>query len=337
VAATSACNAWAVGFYRNVGGHSRPLVEHWNGEAWKVQQSAEPSKGETILSGVAAVSASDAWAVGSVPHPQGVMVEHWNGKAWTVQQSPPLDGELFGVGAVSASDAWMVGEDYNGNNVQTLVEHWNGKAWEMQPSPSPSGSNPYSTNFLEGVAAVSASDAWAVGYYNNGTDVPLVEHWNGKAWKVQPSPNLDGAALSAVVAVSASDAWAVGSYDNGSGEPQTLVEHWNGKAWKVQPSPDPGGSTQLNALSGVAAASASDAWAVGNYNKGGNGRTLVEHWNGKAWTVQPSPDPGGSTHFNGLSGVAAVSTSDAWAVGSYYNGTKDKTLVARWNGKAWQR
>ena len=95
VAATSACNAWAVGYYENVGGHSRPLVERWNGKAWKVQKSAEPSKGDTMLLGVAALSASDAWAVGSVPHPQGVMVEHWNGTAWTVQPTSPLDGDAL--------------------------------------------------------------------------------------------------------------------------------------------------------------------------------------------------------------------------------------------------
>ena len=53
--------------------------------------------------------------------------------------------------------------------------------------------------------------------------------------------------------------------------------------------------------------------------------------------MQTSPNPGGSSAFNELFGVAAVSASDAWAVGSYYNGTKEKTLVERWNGKAWQR
>ena len=203
--------------------------------------------------------------------------------------------------------------------------------------PQPSGSNPYSYDYLEGVAAVSASDAWAVGYNNNGIDVPLVEHWKGKVWKVQKSPNLNDAGLSSVTAVSASDAWAVGSYDNSSGEPQTLVEHWNGKAWTVQPSPDPGGSTQSNGLSGVAAMSASDAWAVGNYNKGTVRKMLVEHWNGKTWKVQPSPSPSGSGTYPSLSGVAVVSASDVWAVGSYSKGSNEKTWVERWNGKAWQR
>ena len=109
---------------------------------------------------------------------------------------------------------------------------------------------------------MSASDAWAVGYYDNGTDEQtLIEHWNGTAWKVQPSPNLDGAELSAVVRGVRER--RLGSGSTTARRAETLIEHWNGTAWKVQPSPDPGGSTQRNELSGVAAASASDAWAVG--------------------------------------------------------------------------
>ena len=71
---------------------------------------------------------------------------------------------------MSASDAWMVGEDYNGNNVQTLVEHWNGKAWKVQPSPNPG--SPRTDRELDGVAATSSTNAWAAGFYNNGTDEP---------------------------------------------------------------------------------------------------------------------------------------------------------------------
>ncbi|HEY3944867.1 MAG TPA: hypothetical protein VGL78_06555 [Solirubrobacteraceae bacterium] len=129
VAATSPCNAWAVGDYENTGGRYRPLVERWNGKAWTVQKSAEPSKGDTMLLGVAALSAGDARAVGSVPHPQGVMIEHWNGTAWTVQPTSPLDGTLFGDAAVSPSDAWAVGSYFKGSNEKTWVERWNGKAW----------------------------------------------------------------------------------------------------------------------------------------------------------------------------------------------------------------
>jgi hypothetical protein len=37
-----------------------------------------------------------------------------------------------------------------------------------------------------GVAATSASDAWAVGSFNLAGDVWIV-HWNGTAWKAVPS------------------------------------------------------------------------------------------------------------------------------------------------------
>jgi hypothetical protein len=170
-------------------------------------------------------------------------------------------------------------------------------------------------NELLGVAGTSSRNAWAVGYYINGTGVrTLIEHWNGKAWKVQASPINGGSSdsqLFGVAAASSSNAWAVGDYGA-----QTLVEHWNGKAWKVQASPNPRVfQDESSQLSGVAATSSTNAWAVGYYQDrtGYNTQTLVEHWNGRAWKVQASPNPRGDRHFNQLGGVAATSSTNAWA------------------------
>jgi hypothetical protein len=185
-------------------------------------------------------------------------------------------------------------------------------SWSVQPSPNVSTFN----NFLAGVAATSASNAWAVGSYQNGTapDRTLIEHWNGQAWAIQPSPNASslGNNLTHVAAASAANAWAVGYFFQGSGI-RTLIEHWNGQRWAVQPSPNPG---TVNQLYGVAATSAINAWAVGSYQTGtAPARTLIEHWNGRRWAIQPSPNPG--TSGNDLSSVAATSAANAWAVGSY--------------------
>jgi hypothetical protein len=65
---------------------------------------------------------------------------------------------------------------------RTLVQHWNGTTWDVVPSPSPSASQ----DELLGVAMLSSSYAWAVGYQGDKT---LIERWNGTAWTVQPSPN----------------------------------------------------------------------------------------------------------------------------------------------------
>ena len=214
------------------------------------------------------------------------------------------------------------------------------EGWTVQKSPDRGGSN--GEDFLNGVAATSPSDAWAVGYYANGSaeNHTLIEHWNGNAWRVQnsPSPGVSGfdvPSLNSVAATSRFNAWAVGYYHNAV-TARTLVEHWNGKAWKVQKSPDPGGSSNDNHLQGVAATSATNAWVVGSYYNGTAYQTLVEHWNGKAWKVQKSPDPGGSSEHNFLQSVAATSATNAWAVGYYYNGTAYQTLVEHWNGKAWK-
>src|SRR5579864_5986490 len=59
--------------------------------------------------------------------------------------------------------------------------------WSGVPSPN---SSQYS-NFLNGVAVISANDIWAVGNHDTGFDNitnTLTEHWNGQKWSVIPSP-----------------------------------------------------------------------------------------------------------------------------------------------------
>jgi hypothetical protein len=82
-------------------------------------------------------------------------------------------------------------------------------------------------------------------------------------------------------------------------------------------------------LNGVAATSAGNAWAVGS----AGGKTLIERWNGTAWTQVPSPGPAGSV----LKGVTATSATSAWAVGAAGPAGSSKTLTLRWDGAAWKQ
>jgi hypothetical protein len=112
-----------------------------------------------------------------------------------------------------------------------------------------------------------------------------------------------------------------------------VTERWNGTAWKQVPSPTPGGGTLLT---GVAAVSASSAWAVGETGSGdGPTKTLTLRWNGTAWNRASSPSPGASAR---LSAVAATSTRNAWAVGSTskINHGSSETLILHWNGTTWK-
>src|SRR5438874_940226 len=120
-----------------------------------------------------------------------------------------------------------------------------GWGWSVIPSPNV-GTRPTALN---GVAAVSASDVWAVGTHGSSSgNRTLIEHWNGSSWSIVDSPNPGTSynGLNRVVVPSANDIWAVGRYTHDdSGYAQTLIEHWNGSSWSIVPSPNPGANNLL--------------------------------------------------------------------------------------------
>src|SRR5215469_6393945 len=195
VAATSKTNAWAVGGRGVNGSGANTLIEHWNGRAWVVQRCPNPAKNASYLSAVAAISARQAWAVGVSR--LKTLIEHWNGRAWRVQASPnPVVGDdlLTSVAAVSSTDVWAVGYTLGlGGAEHALIEHWNGHSWRVHSGPHPG-------NYLNGLLGVDARPgrgAWAVGTYvttipGYADQLPLIEHWNGWAWRTQPNPKQVG-------------------------------------------------------------------------------------------------------------------------------------------------
>jgi len=339
-AVVSANDIWAVGSYVNSTNINQTLIEHWDGSAWTVVSSPNVAASYNFLNGVAVVSAKDIWAVGYSQNTSNfisqTLTEHWNGSTWSIVSSPDVGtgyNFLNGVTVVSTNDVWAVGYYANTktNKLQTLTEHWNGSAWSIVSSPN-AGRGP---NVFTGVASVSTSDIWAVGYYRNystRTDQTLTEHWNGSAWSVVSSPNAGLAYdhLTAVASVTASDVWAVGNHD-ASNATQTLIEHWDGSTWTIISSPNVG--TSYNILNSIAVVSASNFWAVGNHDTTGgvSAQTLIEHWNGSAWRVVSSPSIG--TSDNSLGGVAIVSASNIWAVGYYRTTTINKvqTLIEHYS------
>jgi hypothetical protein len=228
VTAVSRDDVWAVGDFLSGGTTAQTLIEHFDGNAWSVVSSPDAGTGNNLLTGVAAVSGTDVWAVGHFIDDGGVfrtLTENWNGAAWNIVASPNKAGvqnTLNSVAAASGKYIWAVGEA--GSN--TLIEQWNGTSWVVVPSPTPAGS---SFNLLNGVAIVNGSDVWAVGQSQNGTtgvSSTLIEQWNGLKWSNVPSSAPGSApALTGVAADPASgQAWAVGQFTGASGAEQTLTE-----------------------------------------------------------------------------------------------------------------
>jgi hypothetical protein len=71
-----------------------------------------------------------------------------------------------------------------------LIEHWDGTKWTQVPQ-SVSGFD----SSLNAVAAISPTDAWAVGEQNLNQTV--IEHWNGTVWALVPVALLTRSVLSA--------------------------------------------------------------------------------------------------------------------------------------------
>ena len=256
-------------------------------------------------------------------------------QAWTGGQpvNPGGSGNLSAVTMLSACNVWVAGGGGNG----TLIEHWTGgSSWTVVPTPDPGAGS----NGLTSIRGVSPTDIWAVGSYSNSdgsTIKGLILHWDGIRWLQSPSPNPGNfTQLTGVRAVSANDAWAVGTATTDHVS-QTLILHWDGKTWTQTPSPSPGGAGG-NALTGVTATSATDAWAVGDYISDIQNDTLVTlilHWDGKSWKQVSSPSPG-PEGLSQLTSVDATSPTDAWAVGFFPGGgVGNQTLILHWDGTSW--
>ena len=204
-------------------------------------------------------------------------------------------------------------------------------AWAAVSSPNVGTAR----SVLRAVAVAGPNDVWAVGSaYDTplNADRTLIEHWNGSAWTVVPSPNASVRlnVLSGLAVVNPYDIWAVGTTLDDAIIYQTLIMHWNGVQWSLVPSPN---ATGFNFLNSVVALSATDIWAVGNYSPVGvGGPTLILHWNGTAWSIVTSPSVGASNY---LYGITALSPSDIWAVGAEDSGGELQTLTLHWNGTTW--
>lgn len=266
---------------------------------------------------------------------------------WTVVPTPSPGSQQIsnvfftGISASSTTDAWAVGVDEINARRRPLVEHWDGVRWRAVRVPALVGRQ----SWFNGVTTLSPTDSWAVGESSSSAaqneDVrTFIEHWDGTAWAIVPSPNPaqgqnDGDALTGISGVAANDLWAVGSeHNDADNENVLLFEHFDGTMWTVAATPSPLGAEQFG--NSIAAVASNDVWAVGTTALES---TLAAHWDGTRWSIVPTPSlRDGINPLNSLSGVTAVSSNDVWASG--YEGNVDnmnfmKPYVLHWDGTSW--
>jgi hypothetical protein len=240
VDATSADDAWAVGYLQRQSELFKTLALHWDGSVWSIVPTHHPGASHSTLSAVSALSPSDVWAVGTWfdGTRYRTLAEHWDGTAWSAIPTPrgvSGDRSLLAVAAVSSTDVWAGGYSNGAAGTKALIEHWDGAHWSAVPVP---GGN---RGTVTGMSVGPTGQIWAVGNTYAGVRyVPLSEHWDGVHWVQEPTPDVPGpfSILRKVAALSPIDVWAAGvAYDLSIGGYETFTEHWDGVTWTRVPSP----------------------------------------------------------------------------------------------------
>jgi hypothetical protein len=266
---------------------SAALVEHWNGSTWTQVKTAPVSAQSTAFNSILALTPSDVWAAGEAVTATRIapLFEQWNGTNWTVAHSPAVSGFIEKLAGTGPNDIWAVGYTTS-NPAKPLIIHFNGSDWLTIAAPFAGIGGE-----LYGVVALSANNAWAVGYsllpavgsaqQDRASPVQtLIEHWDGQSWQVVPSPNIGTPsvyqrnALYGINALSPNDLWAAGQFQlpDGSGHQLSLALHWDGSAWSIAPTVNVG---LAGGLRGVGVAPPSTVFLVGSGEFGGGGPVLA--------------------------------------------------------------
>jgi hypothetical protein len=276
IAGSGPNDIWVVGTDHYQDNHiSRVLILHWNGTRW-VQLHVR-GLGEGDLSGVVAVSPTDAWAVGSAGH-GWPLVLHWNGRRWhggyanQLRASvPPWNGyegtELTDVEAHGPNDVWAIGTWYGVDiySYGPVVVHWNGRHWEPVAITSEIRSG-----YGSALADTPSGDAWAL--YNDtassdrfGGTAFFLSTWNELSRKLEQRYARPVESVTDLAADSSQDIWLVGQRWSADGNTPLgpLVMHYDGRRARSVATPFAHfRSSSLNAISMLAT---KEIWAVGDH------------------------------------------------------------------------
>jgi hypothetical protein len=294
---------------------------------WTVVHSPNTSTNDNDLAAISGRSKSDIWAVGSLlPFPSATILKtlalHYNGTRWTRVKTPdfgPEANSLYGVAALPDGSAWATGiyDQASGHTGRALTEHWNGHTWGVVPAANPGVSD----DMLSSVTGVSDANVWAVGTYGDAAGFfhPLIEHWNGRRWRVTPIRGLSTAVHGSLgsVASTGGHVWATGQLSGRRSDSQVVL-HLVGGHWLVVHDSavrTPGG-TSADAYPQAIAASAAGPWVAGEDRAGHSGfSTLVEApADSGHLTELATPNP--TLQDNYVQAIAAVDGGQhAWAVG----------------------
>jgi len=336
VACPTTTSCVAVGNYSTdpTGTSTLSTAQRLSGGRWSLMPITHPPEQTgSALNDVSCPRRTSCFAVGarSVASTLKGLVEHWNGTTWSgmVSHDPSsaVSSFLSGVSCPSRTSCFAVGNYATDSAVKALFEHWNGKLWGVLGSPRPPNS---ADIVLNTVSCRTTRRCVAVGYYTTGSTAnTLAELWNGKRWRILPSPNVTKASATVLNGVSCpttDTCIAVGYYTTGATE-HALTQDWNGTRWRIIARPRPAHATR-SILNNVSCPKSTSCFAVGDTSNHST-ETLVMHWNGTRWTITRSPNPASAT-ISTLNDVRCAAPNICIATGYSTTPTATTTLIEKY-------
>jgi hypothetical protein len=290
--------------FGSLGGETAFAAGPAAGQAWTIVHGPKLAP-NSALNSLAVVGKRLAWAAGTEgfssngSRPGRPLIERWNGKAWSRAKLPSVWPGGFGfIAASSATNAWALGQEPSGSTEHLL--HWNGHGWRNSAFPGTPGT--FYGNL--GLTAAPGGRAWMIAAASGSSSI---FGWNGTAWKQQSYPcSSTFCNLTRIVARTGGDAWAVGNYVTSNADGGPLALHWTGHSWQTTPVP----FVKFGYLTGVFAASATNAWAVGGVNN--SNKMLLYRWNGTSWRRVAVPAGLTAPFLGEQTGISGNASGHLW-------------------------
>ena len=149
------------------------------------------------------------------------IIFHLTNQTWSKVEAPSSHS-IYDLSFTSPTDGWAVGAG-------AQVLHWDGNTWtEVLPFHGPGEGPGGSTQMLYAVDAISAKDAWMVGYIKgiDGKISPYALHWDGTDMVEESTFPECNCGLNAVLNLGEDNVLAAGGSDLGG-----VVLRWDGSAW----------------------------------------------------------------------------------------------------------
>lgn len=355
ISCTGASDCVAVGSFVNSGEVTKTLALSWNGSAWSIASTPEPSGSELNQLYDVACRPSDACtAVGTYFDSTGdqktLALRRNTSKEWSIQTTPnksnALSRTLTAVSCASTTSCVAMGMVEQGRQEIPIAIGWNGSAWSEQSIDTEAlGAAVVKP---ESVFCTSSTNCDAVGEVSYGRSAAprnLAFHFNGSVWVVSEAGGYERkwtshdtidrtSDLTAVSCPVTQRCFAVG-HALVDGTQHSQVASWVGGTWSPEPGPEPEGAKTTD-LVGVSCVSTSSCWAVGAYFDAENVQIpMAVRWNGTAWSVHTVPSPSG-IQAGTLLAVDCASASSCTAVGTYVDAEDvQRPLAMSFDGTAW--